>query len=100
MMLIWTLRLDDSSPHRHSTPRPHSQMVTPHCRKARTAWSTLNLLAQCGVGLLAAEMRVEGCALAMVLCVQSANKGALTAAQLEETCNTLRTHLSRLLLSW
>jgi len=76
-------------------------MVTPYCRNAKAVWNTLHVLVQqCGAALVAAEMRVQGSAQGMVLCVQGEHKGALTAARLEETCTTLRTHVSRVLMSW
>jgi hypothetical protein len=61
-------------------------------------FTTLNVLVQqCGGTLLAAEVRVEGNVLGMVLCMQdTASRGAFTAAQLHVAHNTLRTHLLRM----
>jgi hypothetical protein len=61
-------------------------------------FTTLNVLVQqCGGTLLAAEVRVEGNVLGMVLCMQdTASRGAFTAAQLHVAHNTLRAHLLRM----
>jgi hypothetical protein len=80
---------------------PPLQMVTPHYRGAWIVWSALHVLVQqCGATLVAAELRVEGSVQGMVLCVRDASTGALTAARLEDTCTTLRTYMSRMLMSW
>jgi hypothetical protein len=76
------------------------KVVTPHWRQSRVLWTTLHaLVRQHGAQLLAAETRVEGGALGMVLCVQDVAKGAFTTSQLDDTRTSLLAHLSRVVTS-
>lgn len=76
------------------------KVVTPHLRNSPVLWTTLHeLVRRHGAQLLAAETRVAGGALGMVLCVQNVAKGAFTTSQLDDARTSLLAHLSRVVRS-